>query len=202
METEKRSHQLCSSTPRMNFAGPRRIRNRSLTSLPPIFLARRVAREALCGWYERAFGRAKTRLLNIQRAQNIEHLERLGFSLEYRSERLNSMDFVMVRNAVSGCSECVLVHRRNYGAVTGIDIHFFINSHLKTKHQWEHDMRLWISRDAPWHAYLREQLPPEDPPCDSTNCHHLLGSSLVFNIISFGEAQNTDAAVGQQVQQA
>ena len=183
----------------MNFEGPRRIRNSSLTSLPPICLARRFAREALSGWYERALGRAKTRLLNEQRAQNIEHLERLGFM----NDCTRWMDFVMVRNAVSGCSECVLIKKNcGPGPVTGIDMHFCINSRLKTKHQWEHDMCLRISRDAPWYAYLRKRLPPEDVPCDSTPCHHLLGSSLVFNIISFGEAQDTDAAVGQQVQQA
>ena len=169
---------------------PTRMRNIALISLPPRYLANKIAINALRVWYQRAHLRARTRLLSIQRVENCAHLERMH-------DGPVDVDFVMLRNGLSGSTECVQIYvmktgkdgipLRGLGPVTGIDIHVCIREHIKRRHQWENwgeTICLRICRDVPWLAYVHDQLPYEDVPCDSNTCHHLLGANLVFFIIS------------------
>ena len=156
----------------------KRVLNASLNSLPPRVLANRVARVALKGYYQKAFGRAKTHLLSTQRSENLARLGRIGNG---------PIDFVMIRSGLSGSTE--LVWMREGGGLTGEHIHINIREHLKNKYQWENEITLRICRDVPWLDYLHNRLPNEDVPCNSMTCHHLLGANLVYFVISSGKVQ-------------
>ena len=185
-----------------------RMHNMPLNALPLRCLANRVARQALQICYERTYRRARGRMLHIQREENVDHLRRVGcMSLMphadawNRERRVETLEFVVARNGLSGCAEYVLMGRRR-GPVTGMDIHNNVKEHVKRKYQWGSDIRLWICRDVPWLAYGNDRLPHEDVPCDLTYCHHLLGANVVFFIISSGDAKDTGVGTEQRIRQA